>query len=69
MRNKDRLGNMVGVGVGGSFDVISGTIKRAPVVFRKLGLEWFHRLITQPSRIMRMAVLPAFALKVLFKGV
>ncbi len=69
MRNKDRLGNMVGVGVGGSFDVISGTIKRAPAVFRKLGLEWFHRLITQPSRIMRMAVLPAFALKVLFKGV
>ena len=68
-RNRDKLGNSVCIGVGGSFDVISGKIKRAPLFFRKLGLEWFYRLITEPKRITRMMALPAFVIKVLFKGV
>jgi len=42
------------IGVGGSFDFISGKIKRAPLVFRKLGLEWFWRLILEPRRIKRI---------------
>ncbi len=41
------------VGVGGSFDVISGTKKRAPKIFQKLNLEWFYRLIKEPKRIKR----------------
>lgn len=41
------------VGVGGSFDVLSGTKKRAPKIFQKLGLEWFYRLVKEPSRIKR----------------
>lgn len=52
------------IGVGGSFDVMAGNVKRAPKVFRKLGLEWFYRLITQPSRWRRMLKLPVFAFQV-----
>jgi len=42
------------VGVGGSFDFISGNIKRAPQFIRLLGLEWLWRLILQPWRIKRI---------------
>ncbi len=41
------------VGVGGSLDVISGTKKRAPKIFQKLGLEWLYRLAKEPKRIKR----------------
>ncbi len=51
--------------VGGSFDVMSGRTKRAPYAFRKLNLEWFYRLITQPKRILRMLRLPVFMLIVI----
>ena len=55
----------VAIGVGGSFAVMAGNVKRAPKIFQKLGLEWFHRLITQPTRWRRMMRLPKFALTVL----
>ena len=55
----------IAIGVGGSFDVMAGNVKRAPMIFRQLGLEWFHRLITQPTRWRRMMRLPKFALTVL----
>lgn len=48
------------VGLGGCLDVFSGEVKRAPVIFQKLGLEWLHRLARNPSRIGRMAKLPLF---------
>ena len=41
------------IGVGGSFDVISGYKKRAPRIFQKLNLEWFYRIVTEPSRLKR----------------
>lgn len=44
---------------------MSGNVKRAPKIFIKLGLEWFYRLITQPTRIGRMMVLPLFMLVVI----
>jgi N-acetylglucosaminyldiphosphoundecaprenol N-acetyl-beta-D-mannosaminyltransferase len=69
MKNRERLGNIVALGVGGSFDVISGTVRRAPVFMRKLGLEWFYRLVTQPARFGRMLALPRFAIRILLKGV
>jgi N-acetylglucosaminyldiphosphoundecaprenol N-acetyl-beta-D-mannosaminyltransferase len=50
------------VGVGGSFDVWSGTKKRAPVVFQKLNLEWLYRLAQEPTRWRRMLALPQFML-------
>jgi N-acetylglucosaminyldiphosphoundecaprenol N-acetyl-beta-D-mannosaminyltransferase len=59
-------GAKVAIGVGGSFDVMAGNVKRAPKIFQKLGLEWFYRLLCQPTRIKRMIKLPIFAVKVLF---
>lgn len=50
------------VGLGGSLDVFAGTVKRAPVFWQRLGLEWLYRLLRQPSRIGRMAKLPLFLL-------
>lgn len=52
-------------GVGGTFDVIAGRVKRAPLLFRLIHLEWFYRLVSQPSRILRQAALPIFAYQVL----
>lgn len=64
-KNKSILNNSLMVGVGGSFDVWAGKVKRAPFVFRKFGLEWFYRLISQPSRFTRMfPTLPLFFIKV-----
>lgn len=66
-RNMDKLSNvLVFQGVGGSFDVFSGTVKRAPALFRKLGIEWLYRLISDPKRIKRQLNLPRFLLRVLF---
>lgn len=44
----------VAIGIGGSFDFISGRITRAPKWMQKIGLEWLYRLIKQPSRIKRI---------------
>ncbi len=44
----------IAVGVGGSFDYLSGQVRRAPVVMRTLGLEWLYRLMKQPWRIRRI---------------
>ncbi len=53
------------IGVGGSFDVWSKKLKRAPQIFQKLGLEWFYRLLCQPSRLKRMfPTIPLFLLKI-----
>ena len=42
------------IGVGGSFDFISGKIKRAPLIFQRSGLEWLWRLVREPKRIKRI---------------
>jgi N-acetylglucosaminyldiphosphoundecaprenol N-acetyl-beta-D-mannosaminyltransferase len=67
-RTKDRSGVAVAMGVGGAFDYLTGRVARAPAWMRRAGLEWLHRLAYQPWRIRRMAVLPAYALKVLSAG-
>ncbi|OCA88875.1 WecB/TagA/CpsF family glycosyltransferase [Pseudobacillus wudalianchiensis] len=54
-------------GVGGSFDVYSGRVKRAPAFYRKLGLEWLYRLAKEPKRIKRQLALPKFLLRVLLE--
>lgn len=60
------LSKAVLVGVGGSFDVWAGNVKRAPASFRKMHLEWLYRLMKEPWRYKRMgAALPAFAIQVL----
>lgn len=54
------------MGLGGSFDVYSGTKKRAPKIFIKLGLEWFYRLLKEPTRISRQLNLIKFFFKIIF---
>lgn len=49
----DKFKKGVLIGVGGTFDVLSGAKKRAPKIFIKLNLEWFYRIITEPKRIKR----------------
>jgi len=59
----DRLretGCGAGIGVGGSFDVICGNVRRAPRRWRKLGLEWLYRLLSEPRRWRRQLALPQF---------
>lgn len=51
-------------GVGGTFDVIAGTVRRAPLIFRQLSLEWLYRLISQPRRFFRQVALPKFVYKI-----
>src|SRR5699024_9412287 len=42
------------IGVGGSFDVLAGEVKRAPSIWIKLNLEWLYRIVKQPARIFRI---------------
>jgi N-acetylglucosaminyldiphosphoundecaprenol N-acetyl-beta-D-mannosaminyltransferase len=65
-RLKNRLGVAVAVGMGGAFDYLTGRVPRAPAWMRNAGLEWSYRLVKQPWRARRMAVLPVYAVKVLF---
>jgi len=56
------------IAIGGSFDVVSGFKKRAPLVVRKIGLEWFYRFLQEPSkRWKRLFRLPAFLIMVIFE--
>lgn len=64
---KDVLGAGLLMGVGGSLDVVSGTVKRAPEIYQKIGMEWAYRLAKEPWRIKRAGALPIFALNVLIK--
>jgi N-acetylglucosaminyldiphosphoundecaprenol N-acetyl-beta-D-mannosaminyltransferase len=59
-RNMAKTGAVIFQGVGGSFDVLSGSLKRAPALFQKLGLEWFYRLLQEPGRIFRQFRLLGF---------
>jgi N-acetylglucosaminyldiphosphoundecaprenol N-acetyl-beta-D-mannosaminyltransferase len=52
------------IGVGGSFDVMAGNVKRAPLWMQEANIEWLYRLLSQPQRIIRMMALPHFMLKV-----
>jgi N-acetylglucosaminyldiphosphoundecaprenol N-acetyl-beta-D-mannosaminyltransferase len=48
------------MGVGGSFDVISGKVARAPVWMQKSGLEWFYRFLQEPNRLFKRYFIDAF---------
>jgi len=58
------------VGIGGSLDVWSGAVKRAPKIWQKLGLEWLYRTVSQPERFKRIfPALPLFLIKAItYKG-
>lgn len=66
IKAKQVLPNALFVGVGGSFDVWSGIVERAPEIYQKLGLEWLYRTVKEPKRFKRIfPTLPLFVLKVL----
>jgi N-acetylglucosaminyldiphosphoundecaprenol N-acetyl-beta-D-mannosaminyltransferase len=67
-RNLTRLPVAVAMGVGGSFDFLTGRQQRAPRIMQKLGLEWLYRLYREPWRWHRMLALPKFAIQVMMKG-
>ena len=64
--NKDRLNSRVIIANGGVIDILAGNAKRAPQIYQDLGLEWFYRLMKNPSRIKRQMAIPKFILQVLF---
>lgn len=59
------IGVPVAIGVGGSFDVLSGRVERAPEIFIRLRLEWLYRIASDRKRWKRALALPRFVLKVL----
>lgn len=52
-RNYRAAGAAVSMGVGGSFDVISGLVRRAPAWMQGVGMEWLYRLMQEPGRLWR----------------
>lgn len=65
--NAARLSVGLMAGLGGSLDVFAGVTARAPEIWQKLGLEWFYRLLKEPSRAKRMSNLPKFGFAVIGK--
>jgi len=69
IHNLKKRVNSFMVGVGGSFDVWSGDIKRAPQIWQKLGLEWLYRTLKEPKRFKRIfPTLPAFIFRVIISS-
>jgi N-acetylglucosaminyldiphosphoundecaprenol N-acetyl-beta-D-mannosaminyltransferase len=64
-RNLAGSGAIVGMGVGGAFDFISGRTRRAPAFMREHGLEWLYRLGREPWRWRRMLALPRYMARVM----
>ena len=50
---QERMRIPFAMGVGGSFDVAAGRLKRAPLWMRRVGLEWFFRFLQEPRRMFR----------------
>ena len=67
--HRQEFPHSVMLGLGGSLDVFSGEVRRAPAVFRKCGMEWFYRLLCDPRRMGRMMKLPVFLWLVLCERV
>lgn len=63
--NLEKTGAVVGMGIGGSMDVLSGKLARAPQIWQRLCLEWLYRTIQEPWRWKRIAKLPVFVFYVL----
>ncbi|MCL2156361.1 MAG: WecB/TagA/CpsF family glycosyltransferase, partial [Leptospirales bacterium] len=64
---KSEFKNAILISVGGSIDIISGEIKKAPPYFMENGLDWFYRIITRPWRIGRLLRTALFFIRTLFK--
>ncbi|MFL6556091.1 MAG: WecB/TagA/CpsF family glycosyltransferase, partial [Bacillus sp. (in: firmicutes)] len=63
-KNLDQFSSGLFMGVGGSIDVLAGEVQRAPRIWQQMNLEWFYRLISQPSRWRRMLAIPRFLIQI-----
>jgi N-acetylglucosaminyldiphosphoundecaprenol N-acetyl-beta-D-mannosaminyltransferase len=54
--NAEKLQAKILMGVGGSFDVVSGNLKRAPLWMQRAGLEWLYRVVREPGK--RLKIIP-----------
>lgn len=65
VRNSSKIPTQVSIGIGGTFDYITGHCKQIPTIFSAIGLEWLFRFLTQPFRIRRIInAFPIFPFKV-----
>lgn len=55
------------IGCGGALNILTGEVKRAPIFYQKNHLEWFYRLIKEPSRFKRQLILPLFLIKLIIE--
>lgn len=58
--HRDALGCAVLIGVGGTLDVLSGQVKRAPLFMQRMRLEWLWRVLSNPKKINKVMLLPRF---------
>ena len=65
---KNEFKNTILISVGGSIDIISGEIKKAPPYFMENGLDWFYRIITKPWRIGRLFRTVLFFIRIFFRS-
>jgi N-acetylglucosaminyldiphosphoundecaprenol N-acetyl-beta-D-mannosaminyltransferase len=69
-RNADRIPAKLSIGLGGTFDYISGHNKQIPSIITVLGLEWLFRLFTQPFRIRRIInAFPIFPIEIFLSSI
>ncbi|AND84141.1 WecB/TagA/CpsF family glycosyltransferase [Clostridium tyrobutyricum] len=64
-RNMEKLPCNIFMGVGGSFDVFAGKVKRAPKWMVNIGIEWLYRVIKEPWRIKRLISIPKFLINII----
>ena len=70
VRNADKIPANLSIGLGGTFDYITGHYKQIPSIITKMGLDWLFRLITQPFRIRRIInAFPIFPFKVFLSSI
>lgn len=60
LNTSETIGARIGIGVGGSLDVHSGSVKRAPMIIQKLKIEWLWRFLLNPKKIAKVKNLPIF---------
>ena len=63
IRHRDSLKVKAAAGLGGSLDIWSGQLNRAPAFYIDHGLEWLYRMIQEPRRLKRLPALPVFLIK------
>jgi len=59
----------VAIGIGGTIDVLSGKVQRAPLFYQNHHIEWFYRLMKEPKRVSRQRLLPLYVFQVLKKSI